>query len=134
VNADENNSPENVPSPEQKAPSWCGWFDFFRWPNGTTAWAIILTLIAIAEQTGQTRKAADAAFLNAQYVANAERALLLFTVEKKHIQGSPGAAIFRIKVVNYGKVPARRLEISQPLHATMTLKDFVSLSTPRLRG
>jgi hypothetical protein len=35
-------------------------FSFFRWPNGTTAWAIILTLMALVEQTSQTRKAAEA--------------------------------------------------------------------------
>ena len=30
----------------------------FGWPNGTTVWAIILTLMAIAEQTRETRRAA----------------------------------------------------------------------------
>jgi len=35
-------------------------FSFFRWPNGTTAWAIIFTLLAIAEQTQHTAKAARA--------------------------------------------------------------------------
>src|SRR5664280_778002 len=35
-----------------------GWYGFFRWPTGTTTCAIILTLLAIAEQTAQTAKAA----------------------------------------------------------------------------
>jgi hypothetical protein len=33
----------------------------FHWPDGTTAWAIILTLLVIAEQTKATRRAAEAA-------------------------------------------------------------------------
>jgi hypothetical protein len=33
----------------------------FRWPEGTTVWAILLTLMAIAEQTLQTRRIAEAA-------------------------------------------------------------------------
>lgn len=37
-----------------------GWYSFFRWPTGTTTWAIILTLLAIAEQTAETAKAAKA--------------------------------------------------------------------------
>ena len=43
-----------------------GWYSFFRWPNGTTTWAIILTLLAIAEQTSQTRKAAEATLSSAK--------------------------------------------------------------------
>ena len=41
--------------PQQKKPNPIGdlpgWYGFFRWPNGTTTWAILLTLLAIAEQT-----------------------------------------------------------------------------------
>jgi hypothetical protein len=96
-------------------------------------WLVVLgfaTLGIVAWQTYQTKKAAEAALLNAQAVINAERALLLFTVEKERVQGPGGPSIFHISVVNYGKVPARRLEISRPLHATMTLNDFVSMSPP----
>jgi len=58
--AGERNSDKDAPRVERQAPSRYGWYGFFRWPNGTTAWAIILTLIAIAEQTRETRKAAEA--------------------------------------------------------------------------
>lgn len=34
---------------------------FFRWPNGTTTWAILFTLLAIAEQTKETARSAKAA-------------------------------------------------------------------------
>jgi hypothetical protein len=79
----------------------------FAWPDGTTIWAIILTLLAIAEQTQQTRKSADAALLNAQAVINAERARILFETEA--VLGDDrlrGVATFTIFAVNRGKVPA----------------------------
>jgi hypothetical protein len=37
------------------------WYRLFGWPEGITTWAILLTLLALAEQTSQTRRAADAA-------------------------------------------------------------------------
>jgi hypothetical protein len=55
---DEQHPQENIPYPEWNSPSW---YSFFRWPNGTTAWAIILTLMAIAEQTKHTARSADVA-------------------------------------------------------------------------
>jgi hypothetical protein len=51
-----NDGEAEVPDAERNAPSWYG---FFRWPNGTTVWAIILTLLAIAEQTKETRRATN---------------------------------------------------------------------------
>lgn len=48
---------EHIEDAERNHPSW---YSFFRWPYGTTAWAIILTLFAIAEQTKHTAEAADA--------------------------------------------------------------------------
>ena len=47
----------NIADAERHSRSW---YNFFRWPNGTTTWAIILTLLAIAEQTTQTARAAKA--------------------------------------------------------------------------
>jgi hypothetical protein len=37
-----------------------GWYRAFIWPDGITAWAIILTLMTIAEQTRETRRSAIA--------------------------------------------------------------------------
>lgn len=37
------------------------WYQVFAWPEGITTWGILLTLIVIAEQTAQTRVAAQAA-------------------------------------------------------------------------
>lgn len=53
---------ENAKKSEPASPRW---FGFFNWPEGITAWAIFLTLFAIAEQTKQTKKAAEAALISA---------------------------------------------------------------------
>jgi hypothetical protein len=56
--ADTEHPQENVENTERDTP---GWYGFFRWPNGTTTWAIILTFLAIVWQSSETRKSADAA-------------------------------------------------------------------------
>jgi hypothetical protein len=43
---------------ERHFPSW---YRVFSWPDGIGAWAILLTLLAIAEQTSQTARAVEAA-------------------------------------------------------------------------
>src|ERR1035441_5611771 len=50
-NAQGNQAQEAPKYPERNPPFW---FRFFTWPEGVTVWAIILTLIVIAEQTQQT--------------------------------------------------------------------------------
>jgi hypothetical protein len=55
--SNEDHAQEDIEDAERNLPSWYG---FFRWPYGTTAWAIILTLFAIAEQTKHTAEAAEA--------------------------------------------------------------------------
>ena len=42
------------------------WYRLFAWPEGIQNWAILLTLFAIAEQTYQTRRSADAGLEAAQ--------------------------------------------------------------------
>lgn len=130
---DASKTPKNTDKPKNP-PSWV---ETFAWPDGVIARVLILTLIVIAWQSVETcaaakagKVAAEAARFNVQAVVNAERALLLFTVEKERVEGTGMPAIFHINVVNYGKVPARRLEISNPFHATMTLADFISVSPP----
>ncbi|SRR6266536_328471 len=111
---------QNVPDSERHLP---GWYGFFRWPNGTTTWAIILTLLAIAEQTKETakaaksaqesakatrdsiphqEKAAKAAFLNAQAVINAERPWIVVEVISRDSDDW-----FEIIATNYGRTPAQ---------------------------
>jgi hypothetical protein len=55
--ADENHPPQNLSNPERDSPRW---YRFFRWPDGTTAWMIVLTLMAIAEQANESAKATQA--------------------------------------------------------------------------
>jgi hypothetical protein len=43
---------------ERNFPSW---YRLVSWPEGIGAWVVLLTLMAIAEQTNQTRRAAEAA-------------------------------------------------------------------------
>lgn len=89
---DANHPQQNVPDTERHTP---GWYGFFRWPSGTTTWAIILTLLAVAEQakyTAKTAKAAqesaEVARLNAQA---AERQLELMRAESRaRLEVRPG--------------------------------------------
>jgi hypothetical protein len=68
----------------------------FRWPEGTTVWAIILTLLAIAEQTGQTRKAteatqasAEATRQQAEIASNSQRSWIIpKSVSKPDLSGT----------------------------------------------
>lgn len=53
------------------------WIDTFAWPDGVTAWALLLTLIVIGWQSTETRDAAKGALLNAQAVIDAERAWVI---------------------------------------------------------
>lgn len=95
---DANHPQQNVPDSERNTPSWYG---FFRWPNGTTTWAILLTLLVIAEQTKQTARAAkatqdsiplqkasaDAAKASADALVNSERAWIIVNI--RWTQGKP---------------------------------------------
>jgi hypothetical protein len=81
----------------------------FGWPEGITTWAILLTLLAIAEQTSQTRVAAEAtreaakaALLNAQAVINAERPWILVVIEPDTSQMGG----FNVYFTNKGRTPA----------------------------
>lgn len=65
------------------------WYILFAWPEGITAWAIILTFAVIGWQADETRKAAiaakesaEAALKQTDYIVAAERAWLLLDGEK----------------------------------------------------
>jgi hypothetical protein len=55
-------SQDNTQKPSRNLPSW---HRLFTWPDGMTAWAILLTLWAVAWQSNETRKAAQAALTTA---------------------------------------------------------------------
>ncbi len=60
VEANKNHPRENPKQSAWDSPSGRIFRAAFGWPEGVTVWAIILTLMAIAEQTGQTARAAKA--------------------------------------------------------------------------
>ena len=98
----DDNAQMDVKKPHRSPPDW---YRFLTWPEGVTAWAIFLTLMAIAEQTQQTRKAAEAglesakaALLNAQAVINIDRPWITVQVEVGH-------QIY-VRVINEGHTPA----------------------------
>jgi hypothetical protein len=64
-NVGEKQPPKQTANPERNLPVWYG---FFRWPDGTTTWAIVLTLFAIAEQTRETSR--SVAIAKAQVIAS----------------------------------------------------------------
>lgn len=96
------------------------WYRLFSWPEGITTWAIVLTLIAIAEQTSQTRKAAEAALLNARAVINAERPWILISV--KSPPGPMGG--FTVHARNKGRTPAMIIESRMGCAAVKTISDL----------
>ncbi|HEY2470482.1 MAG TPA: hypothetical protein VGI45_21985 [Terracidiphilus sp.] len=57
---DENHPQKHVENTGWDSPSGHIFHAAFKWPEGITVWAIVLTLLAIAEQTSATHKAAEA--------------------------------------------------------------------------
>lgn len=111
VDSHKSNAQKDAENTDWQPPRWHG---LFTWPDGITTWAIILTLLAIAEQAGESAKAtqavrdsiphqksaADAALQNAQAVINAERAWLDIDFVRT------GKSEYEFRVTNYGKTPA----------------------------
>lgn len=78
---------------EGNFPSWYG---IFVWPGGIETLAILLTLLAVAEQSHQMRRAADAAFIQIRQVAMRERGWL--SVEAGQIEvDDPAIMKWRVK-------------------------------------
>lgn len=106
-------SQKNADQSEAKPP-W--WHEFLAWPEGVTAWLLMLTLGAIVWQSYATANAAEAALLNARALINAERPWVFMAIEKT------GQVIdvdfetldyFTIKAVNKGRTPAAVLFIGE---------------------
>lgn len=100
----------NTAGKVKASPPW--WYILVAWPEGITAWAILFTLGAIIWQTVQTKKAAEAALLNAQAVIDSERAWMIANIDKPIIP-LDGLYMFAglPKLVNKGKTPAFVFEI-----------------------
>jgi len=83
------------------SPSW--WHVFVAWPEGITALLLLLTLAAITWQGWQTKKAADAALLNAEALVNSERPWLIAEVKRE----PKSLHFYEIRIANFGRTPAR---------------------------
>jgi len=122
--AHDNHSQKDAHNAKWNSPRW---YKLFAWPEGITTWAIILTLLAVAEQARESAKAtkavrdsiphqknaADAALLNAQAVINSERPWVMVQTEVLPQQNS-AKALFKLKAFNYGKSPAHILNCKGP--------------------
>lgn len=80
----------------------------------------------LRDSVAAAQRGADAALRNAQAVINSERAYLLFSVKKERLTGPHGPSQFHIEVINYGRVPARRIVVGIPHHAHMTMESFLA--------
>ena len=117
-----------IHSPNQQFP---GWYRLFTWPEGITTWAIILTLLAIAEQTAYTaraaegsqasaeagKRAAESAFSQIRIMKDKERARLVIREVDKPEVGSPErlmndmrSVTVRMRVSNEGNSKAFNVE------------------------
>jgi hypothetical protein len=84
------------------------WNVLVAWPEGITTWAIIATGFAIAWQSSETRKSAQAAFLNTQALITSERPWLVayFIRTEETTVPDDGIATFEWEVKNVGRTPA----------------------------
>ena len=104
---------DNHAREDAKNPKWFIQFlyRFFMWPEGVTAWAILLTLLAIAEQTKQTRKAAEAGQAATEAMIASERAWLIIRSSMDgYIPSTADDLRYWWVVENSGKTPARIIE------------------------
>jgi hypothetical protein len=113
---------EQTEAPKQEPKSYFG--TLVSANNLPTDLLVVVGVIAIlfaARTVNATKDAAEAALLNAKAVINAERAWLLFKAELDE-----NGDMLTVSVVNYGRVPARNIEISKPIMAITKLKDLVA--------
>jgi hypothetical protein len=88
-------------APQKTTPDSQKWYAPLKRPDW---WLVLLgfgTLGVILWQTQQTKKAADAALLNAQAVINSERAWIAFSIDAEYDTS------YRISIHNHGRCPAR---------------------------
>jgi hypothetical protein len=122
-----------------------GWHKFVAWPEGITAWAIMLTLGAIIWQAKETRKAAVAAQTsvslanaNIQTLKDIERSWILEEIIfPDFFPEQPDCGDFLLlsvgfKFTNKGKTPCKIVDVSVRFH-TYVPKDGLP-KQPQLLG
>jgi hypothetical protein len=103
--ADDDHSAVNVINPDSMPESW-SWHDKVAWGAGLLLLVVAaVTLWWFIVQTIATKKAAEAALLNAQALVNSERPWLIAEVEKDSVMPH----FYHLRITNYGRTPARFL-------------------------
>jgi hypothetical protein len=103
-------SKDYFPDPKDKAAVW--WergYVFFGWPAGTTIWALVITFAVIAEQTMETRKAAESAGEQLAFQKEVLRPRLKITRFKRDTfrEALAGKWVFvTMEISNSGSLPA----------------------------
>jgi hypothetical protein len=101
-------------------PLW--WHEFFAWPEGITASLVMFTLIAITWQAWETRKAAEAASMQASHLAASERAWIIVDPGNISDDFEPDPSTLQMMEIrplvrNCGKTMARIIRGSIRAHA-----------------
>ena len=88
------------------------WYILVTWPEGITAWAIILTLVAISLQSNETRKAATAAARGIEIQERGQRAWLVIRSTMKSYEPSVADRQFRFwwTIENRGRLTGQIIE------------------------
>lgn len=103
-------SKDYSPDPKDNAAVW--WergYVFFGWPAGTTIWALVITFAVIAEQTMETRKAAENAGQQLAFQKESLRPRIRVTdfINDTFKEASAGNWVFvKMKISNSGGLPA----------------------------
>jgi hypothetical protein len=116
-NSVSNNPPNGITNSKGNQPFW---FRFVRWPEGVGAWAIILTLFVIGEQTRETAKAAKATEASVEAGKDtAKRQLRAYVTviigdavfQERRDEDKGGDLMFECRplLVNNGQTPARKI-------------------------
>ncbi len=135
ADAHQNHSNDDAENTKRNSPRW---HRLFSWPEGVTTWAIILTLLAVAEQAKESAKAtqsvrdslphqksaAEAALLNAQAVINAERPWIFVAESKSRKAIDHRKADVQIFGKNSGRTPAEVIVIACDAAFRSYDKDF----------
>lgn len=100
---------------ENAARDFPRWYSVVRWPDGITILALILTLLVIAEQTGATKRAAEATEIsndqNAAFFKTENRPWVgiskeLTILEKKSTKAGQYEFTVEYTLKNFGSAPA----------------------------
>ena len=87
---------DNSQKPKENLhPRWDQAYIIIGWPNGITVWALLLTMAVIAEQTMETRKAAEASLRQIGTMKDQERARLTVLVPEDLDFASPTRLVFK---------------------------------------